>query len=925
MSASKTLFLSLDPDNDGGAGDTFGYAVSISGDTALVGCPKDAVGANYQQGSAYVYVRSGATWRLQAKLVASDGVAYQFFGTAVSVSGDTALIGATRAHRPSLMAHEGSVYVFVRSGATWTEQLRLSPNDNTPNDDFGTSVALSGETALVGAPQLEDAGATPTKPGATYVFARSGAKWTEQTRLVASDGAAGDAFGASVSLNGDTALVGAPQHDFGAQDRGASYVFVRSGATWAEQGKLIASDGADFDSFGASVALDGNDALIGADACANERTDGFCDHQGAAYVFTRSGSTWSQQAKLSATAGTTGNHFGSSVALGAGTAAVGAFETGPIADAERGQVFVYVRSGTSWTTQSMLGGDEIGNGSLYQPHFGRSVGMSGDTLLVGANPTRLAGFAARADALGSAFVLVHSGTTWMPQIKLKPDYGSTGAHFGVSVACSGAAAIVGAPFSSMDTRLGSAKIYERSGSIWSLKQTLTADELSLFGSSVAISGDTALVGSTEDRAKPEARVFVRAGSGWALQAKLPTEQEGRLTLALDGDTALVGSQNTYTRVSVFVRSETVWSLQATLISTASNFGYSLALAGDTALIGDPSVRSARGGTAYVFVRNGSAWTRQAVLSRFDEATDGDTDHFGYAVALEGNRALIGAPQQDKAGRAFIFARFGTAWRREAELSVSDDPAYQSFGSSVALNGDRALVGRPGQELAFGAQTSPGSVHLFERSAPANWVYRKEFSAADGADFDTFGASLAMEGEIAWIGSPLLDGVAPFGNPDEGGVYVVSVAGESNGGAGGAGGAPGNDSGGAAGGSDGADAGAGGTAEGGSSGSHDGAGGNGGATQGGSGGDGAAGEAGRSGTGAAPNRGGSGSGGRSEATGGTLDAGAAGAGGETLPPAEGCSCRTAQRPGLGGSAGLMFALLTLGMVRWRSVRRRALLQ
>lgn len=921
VAINRTLSLEPDPDNDGSVHDTFGYSVSVSGDTAVVGVPQDAVGANNGQGSAYVYVRSGTTWAFQAKLVASDGFAYQYFGTAVSVSGDTALIGASRVDRYVPVASAGAAYVFARAGTTWTQQARLSPTDSTTNDGFGTSVSLSGETALVGATQPGSGVTLPAKAGAAYVFARSGEKWTQQTRMAASDGAAGDAFGASVALNGDTALVGAPLHDFGAQDRGASYVFVRSGAAWTEQGKLIANDGTAFDAFGGSVGLDGNDALIGADACADERTQGICERRGSAYVFTRAGSTWSQQTKFSVTEGDTGNHFGSAVALAAGTAIVGAFKAGPSNDPESGQAFVYVRSGSSWTAQAMLSGDEIGDGFSYYPHFGRAVGLSGDTVLIGANATEIQGFAGPTDTLGSAFVMVRSGMTWAQQKKIKPNYGSQEARFGASVACSGDSAIVGAPSNGWRSVPGSAQIYQRSEATWRLRQTFTANELSGFGSSVAISGDTALVGSTEGptMSKSEARVFVRAGSTWELQAKLPIEQEGELTLALDGDTALVGSKDPLTRVSVFVRSKAEWSLQATLIATAGSFGYSLALAGDTALIGDPGFGGGRGGMAYIFVRNGSEWTRQAVLSRFDQATDGYKDHFGYAVALQGDRAVIGAPQQEKAGRAFIFVRSGTTWRREAELGVSDDLAYQSFGSTVALSGDRALVGRPGQELAFQGGTSPGSVHLFERSA-TDWEYRKVFAAADGTEFDAFGASLALQGKTALIGAPLLAGSAPFGNPVEGGVYIVSVDGSGDGGAGGAGGGAGNDSGGA-GGSDGPGAGAvggGGGAEGASGGNHDGVGGYnaGGAAQGGSGGDDAAGEAGRSSTGAAPSRGGS-SGGHTDTTGGVSDAGAAGADGHPSPPTEGCSCRTAPRRGLDRGAHLMLALLILGVARRRS--------
>jgi hypothetical protein len=171
--------------SDGAAGDSFGSSVALSGDTALVGAPYDDVGANTDQGSAYVFVRSGATWSQQAKLIASDGAAYDYLGASVALSGDTALVGA---HWNEIGANfdQGSAYVFVRSGTTWSQQAELTAADGTTWDSFGHSVALSGDTALVGA-NWDD-----TCQGSAYAFVRSGATWNQQAKLTASDGAASD-------------------------------------------------------------------------------------------------------------------------------------------------------------------------------------------------------------------------------------------------------------------------------------------------------------------------------------------------------------------------------------------------------------------------------------------------------------------------------------------------------------------------------------------------------------------------------------------------------------------------------------------------------------------------------------------------------------------------------------------------------------
>ena len=195
-------------------------------------------------------LQATTTFSQQAKLTASDGDNNDFFGISVAIDGDTAVAGAPLDNGD--LSNQGAAYVFTRSGTTWTEQQKLTASDGKANDLFGTSVAIDGDTVVAGAPG--DGGTANS--GAAYVFTRSGTTWTEQQKLTASDGAANDLFGASVSIDGDTAVVGAPNDDGGTINQGAAYVFTRSGTTWTEQQKLTASDGAANDFFGASVAID---------------------------------------------------------------------------------------------------------------------------------------------------------------------------------------------------------------------------------------------------------------------------------------------------------------------------------------------------------------------------------------------------------------------------------------------------------------------------------------------------------------------------------------------------------------------------------------------------------------------------------------------------------------------------------------------
>jgi hypothetical protein len=297
--------------------DSFGYSVALSADggTALVG----AIGKNTGNGTAYVFVLSGNDWVQQSELTVTPGPHQDGFGVAVALSadGNTALVGAI-GKGPTA---QGKAYLFTRSGSTWTQQgdALTSGGGGSDGDRFGCSVALGadGNTALIGS------NGENSVQGKAYVFVRSLATWEAQGVLTAGDGIAGDGFGVSVALgaNGSTALIGASAKDSG---KGAAYVYTRSAATWAQQGAtLTAHDGAALDNFAWAVALsaDGNTALMGA--------VGKTSSQGAAYMFTRTGSVWSEQAVITAADGAAGDNFGYSLAISgdASTAACGAIAT----------------------------------------------------------------------------------------------------------------------------------------------------------------------------------------------------------------------------------------------------------------------------------------------------------------------------------------------------------------------------------------------------------------------------------------------------------------------------------------------------------------------------------------------------------------------------------------------------------------------
>src|SRR6266540_1383040 len=223
------------------------------------------------------------TFTQHQKLEASDPAAFAVFGISVAISGETVVVGAPGDDS------RGSAYVFARNGGVWSQQQKLLASDAPAGDAFGESVAISGETVVVGA-QFDDDVAGDNQ-GSAYVFARSDGVWSQQQKLLASDArCCGEAFGESVAISGETVVVGSGGGGLG----GSAYVFARSSGVWSQQQKLRASDAAVADSFGVSVAISGETVVVGA-LC----DDGAAGNsQGSAYVFARSGGVWSQQQKM---------------------------------------------------------------------------------------------------------------------------------------------------------------------------------------------------------------------------------------------------------------------------------------------------------------------------------------------------------------------------------------------------------------------------------------------------------------------------------------------------------------------------------------------------------------------------------------------------------------------------------------------------
>jgi len=349
--------------SDGAAGDLFGVSVAISAITIAVGAYMDD-----DSGSVFIFTHNIAgTWTEQMKLKASDAAAEDLFGYAVAMGGGRLVVGAYG------NGTSGSAYVFItRTGIeyqiakSWTQQAKLTASDGAAGDELGRSVAISGDNIVIGANLDDDNGESS---GSVYVFALEASIWTEEAKLLASDGAAADHFGNSVAIGGDIIAVGADWDDDKGDYSGGLYVFTHHGGIWTEEAKLIANDSEAFDGFGESVAIDGGTLVIGTSRRAGD--------SGTAYIFTRNSAlVWSEEAKLKASDAEPNDRFGWHVAISGDTVVVSATHNG----AYSGSAYVFTRSGNAWTEQAKLAAM---NGAI-DDYFGRSVAISGDTVVVGA-------------------------------------------------------------------------------------------------------------------------------------------------------------------------------------------------------------------------------------------------------------------------------------------------------------------------------------------------------------------------------------------------------------------------------------------------------------------------------------------------------------------------------------------------------------
>ncbi len=360
------------------------------------------------------------------ELLASDPTLAANFGNSVSLDGDRMLIAARGA--AGVASSGGAVYVFERTPTGWFETAKFFPSDGFVGQRFGEAVSLDGDRALVGAPQ--DSANGPAA-GAAYVFELVGGSWVQVDKLLASDGFTGDMFGWSVHLNGDVALIGAP---WDGDYHGSAYFFEHQPAGWVETQKVVASNASPVAWFGWSVAMQER-ALIGA-LSANSPLGVF---HGAAYVFELTGNSWTETDLLFDPAGNTQDSFGRSVALDGDTAVIGASFGDGIAPAS-GAAHVFTDTASGWTYQAKLVASDFPSGPVTTA-FGFSVALDGNSVVIGARADNEAGQNA-----GAAYYFKRSGSVWTEIVKLFAVSPAKNDVFGSAVSIDGQWAVVGARY-----------------------------------------------------------------------------------------------------------------------------------------------------------------------------------------------------------------------------------------------------------------------------------------------------------------------------------------------------------------------------------------------------------------------------------------------------------------------------------------------
>ncbi|EAQ41505.3 Ig-like domain-containing protein [Polaribacter sp. MED152] len=365
------------------------------------------------------------TWTEIVKATASDAAASDFYAYDVAIDGEYAIVGARG--NDDNGSNSGSAYILKYNIAlnTWEEQVKLIPNDAASSEYFGNSVAIKGDLVIVGA--FYDV-TNNQRNGAAFVFRKSGNTWNQEAKLLASDGVQYDHFGYDVAIDGNTAVIGAMYTDNNGVNSGSAYVFNYNGSSWTQTQKIQPADVSQYKEFGRAVDISGNNILVGA--------FGDNSYAGAAYIFNNDGNTWTQEAKLTASDASAYDYFSyQSIGIDGDYIVVGAFGNDNSNLGDSGSAYIYHKTNSGWMEESIITAIDAAAGD----QFSISVDISGDVVVVGARLDDDKG-----SNSGSAYVFQRNGTAWSQQSKLLASDGASNDYFGLASAIDGNNIIIGA-------------------------------------------------------------------------------------------------------------------------------------------------------------------------------------------------------------------------------------------------------------------------------------------------------------------------------------------------------------------------------------------------------------------------------------------------------------------------------------------------
>ncbi len=744
--------------SDSGGGGATGGSYNMFG---VAGQPdaEDAAGCPYEFKGGFILEEIPTPPPgFQTKLTASDATPGDQFGYAIAIDiqgppNTTRRIVVGAPFDDDVAADSGAVYVFEYDTGFWYQRAKIKAAAPVAGDQFGAAVDVQGGTILVGA-WLDDA--PGSNSGSAYIFQGCGTTWSQVAQLTASDLAAGDNFGISVSLSGNRALIGSPRNDDAGDSSGSAYFYEDTsfGGDWSSivETKVTFSTAAPFDRFGNSVSIDGSRAAIG---CYLD--DDLGSNSGAVLIFNNSiGFAWNETQKLVASDGITVDQFGRFVALDGPVLAVGVPLDNALNLASAGSIYTFVFNGASWVQEAKILASDI----TARDEFGYGISVDGAQVLSGARLNDLPS-PIRNDA-GKGYLHEGNFGTWTESQTITALDGLAGDQYGFSTGLESGTAIIGAP---LHDAAGS-----NAGAVYLYGVTLTGPIPTVTPTASRSASPTNTVSPTPSMSPTRTPTASRSPSASRTPSASPSPTRSPSPSRTPTLTATITPSPSPTPTVSVTPSPSPTSLPGTKLTASDGFagdqfGYSVSInqTDSTVVVGAPlhDALGSSAGAAYVFQYTGSVWIQRAKLMAFDGLAG---DQFGYSVSVSGSYIAVGSPLDNHvlgtdAGSVYVFRdTSGGTWSSYVvtKLTASDGAAVDQFGAAVSLSGSFLAVGAP---LDDDYGSSSGAAYIFEdTSGPSDWssVTESKLTAYDGAVGDRFGISVATDGTRTVVGSYLDD-------------------------------------------------------------------------------------------------------------------------------------------------------------------------